>query len=176
MTSGLSLLLLGLGAVFAALKPARAGAVAYPLGESEPLLTYDITGGDMQPRGIRNHNPGNIRYTGEQWQGLDSPPSDGEYCRFIDPLYGVRAMARVLANYRRRGLVTIRQIISTWAPVGDSNPTESYIYAVSQRMGIAANVPLVETDIPALIEAIIHHENGKQPYTMELIREGISWA
>ena len=28
------------------------------------------------PRGISNHNPGNIRYTGIPWQGLASDPSD----------------------------------------------------------------------------------------------------
>lgn len=174
--NALSALLLGLGVVFTALKPARAGAVAYPLDEGESLRAYDITEGGNMPRGIRNNNPGNIRYTGTAWQGLDNPPSDGEYCRFIAPRWGIRAMARVLASYRARGVVTIRQIISTWAPVGDSNPTESYIYSVSQRMGIASDVPLMETDWPALIEAIIYHENGQQPYTMALIREGVSWA
>lgn len=31
------------------------------------------------PRGIRNNNPGNIRYDGTNWQGLDNPPSDGTF-------------------------------------------------------------------------------------------------
>ena len=57
------------------------------------------TGGDMsQPRGIRNNNPGNIEHNGTNWQGMDNPPHDGRFIRFVTPQYGIRAMARVLTT------------------------------------------------------------------------------
>lgn len=127
------------------------------------------------PRGIRNNNPGNIRYTGTQWQGLADTPTDGEYCIFINVRYGIRAMARILKSYAGRGLVTIESIISTWAPDSENN-TKSYILAVSRRMGVGSTQVLTVKDWPALIEAVIHHENGVQPYPMTTIREGIALA
>lgn len=144
-------------------------AVEPNLSGKEP----DIAG--KQPRGIRNKNPGNIRYNGTAWVGLDNPPSDGSYCRFTDARFGIRAMARVLNSYQKRGLVSIRQIISTWAPVNENN-TASYIAAVSKRMNWAADVPVGNDQWPVLIAAIIHHENGKQPYSRGFIEEGVRMA
>ena len=41
----------------------------------------------MTTRGIRNHNPGNIRH-GEQWQGLAKEQTDPSFCVFISNEYG----------------------------------------------------------------------------------------
>lgn len=139
---------------------------AFPVGVPSPKNS---------PRGIRNNNPGNIRYIGTRWQGLGNPPSDGEYCIFKNVRYGIRAMARILNSYAGRGLVSIEDIISTWAPDIENN-TVSYIYSVAQRMGFDPGETLSRGDWPALIEAIIYHENGVQPYPMQTIREGIDLA
>ena len=41
----------------------------------------------MIPRGIRNHNPGNIRH-GDKWQGLSAEQTDSSFCVFDAPEYG----------------------------------------------------------------------------------------
>ena len=128
-------------------------------------------------RGIRNNNPGNIRLSGTTWQGQVPPAeqTDDEFVQFTDPKYGIRAMARILNNYALRGLNTIREVISTWAPPSENN-TESYIHAVAQRLNLSPDSIIVDSAKPALIAAIIQHENGSQPYPVELIKQGISLA
>lgn len=56
----------------------------------------------IQPRGIRNNNPGNIRW-GENWQGLkkDGKERDSSFCVFESPEYGIRALAKILINYKK---------------------------------------------------------------------------
>lgn len=129
------------------------------------------------PRGIRNHNPGNIEYTGTAWKGLDSPPTDGRYCRFIDPVWGIRAMARILLNYQRLyGIDTVAGIVSRWAPSSE-NDTGAYIASVAGRVGVAPDETIsVEGRLYELIPAMIYHENGQQPYSAGQIREGVSLA
>ena len=53
------------------------------------------------PRGIRNNNPGNIRWSNDQWKGLipKDQASDKAFCVFRSPEYGIRAMARILRKY-----------------------------------------------------------------------------
>ena len=73
------------------------------------------------PRGIRNNNPGNIRH-GANWQGLNPNGRiiDPAFCVFTAPIYGIRALAKVLINYKKiHGLNTVRQIVSRYAPPND---------------------------------------------------------
>ena len=98
------------------------------------LGTYFI----MQiPLGLRQNNPGNIRRTSDDWQGL-TLTQKGDFFTFKNPKWGYRAMARILRNYQRRGLNTVQAIISTWAPSVENN-TESYVQHVSSFIGIDAN-------------------------------------
>lgn len=131
------------------------------------------------PRGIRNNNPGNIEYTGEQWQGLDTPPSDGRFCRFQTPAFGIRAIARVLITYRdRHGINTIRDAINRWAPPAE-NDTAAYIAHVAAKCGVT---PVQPVDLGSyqiarpLVETIILHECGQQPYTPAQIDKGLTLA
>ena len=128
------------------------------------------------PRGIRNNNPGNIE-KGAPWDGLAADQSgDDRFAVFSSPVWGVRALARVLGTYRERyGLTTVRGIVSRWAPANENN-TEAYIQAVANEIGVPDRVALVTEDYPALIKAIIRHENGVQPYPDSIIREGIERA
>ena len=127
------------------------------------------------PRGIRNNNPGNIRDTGDAWLGRAG--SDGEFVRFEDPIYGIRAMARVLKNYHDRyGLDTVEEIISRWAPPME-NDTQAYIDRVSRMLNVAPDEPLdVPAVLPDLVAAIIMHENGLNPYPREIINQGVALA
>lgn len=131
-------------------------------------------------RGIRNNNPGNIRW-GDEWQGLvpNSERTDKSFCQFISPEYGIRAMIIILRNYEKRhGLNTIRKIINRWAPPVE-NDTEAYINSVAKQVGVDADKVIDVTDsrvmIP-LLEAIITHENGSQPYDFATFVKAIDLA
>jgi hypothetical protein len=124
-------------------------------------------------RGINNHNPGNIRH-GDNWQGLRDIQTDKEFCQFIAPEWGIRAIIKIIRNYERNyGLNTVRQIITRWAPPNENN-TESYIAYVCQQVGVnnsaVINVDSAVTMIK-LVAAIIQMENGKQPYPVATLKK-----
>ena len=130
-------------------------------------------------RGIRNNNPGNLRRTDDPWQGLAETQTDAEFCIFKSPIYGIRALARVLIAYQvKHGLRTIRQIIERWAPPNE-NDTVAYIKAVSDETGFAPDQTLdmhTHADLKPLVEAIIKHENGQQPYTAAQVDKALVLA
>lgn len=128
------------------------------------------------PRGIRNNNPGNIRYNGIAWLGLAAPPSDGTFCVFTEAKFGIRALARILRNYNcHYGIRTISGIIARFAPSTENNTT-AYIQAVCKATGFTDSQQLnLESDavILSLMRAIIKVENGTQPYTEEELKAGL---
>jgi len=127
---------------------------------------------DPRPRGIRNNNPGNIEYSAaNDWQGQTG--SDGRYAVFADPVWGIRAMGKVLDSYGRRGVDTVAEIVATWAPESE-NPTGNYIATVEELTGLTAASRITRADYPALVEAMIYFENGEQPYSRGLILDGMA--
>lgn len=122
----------------------------------------------IQPRGIRNNNPGNIRKSKDPWQGLAERQTDAAFFVFKSPVYGIRALARVLIAYQdKKKLRTIRDIIGRWAPQTE-NDTNAYIISVADATGFSQDqiLDMHRFDhLKPLVEAIIHHENGQQPYT-----------
>lgn len=141
------------------------------------------------PRGIRNNNPGNIRWSNDQWKGLipKDQANDKSFCVFRTPEYGIRAMTRILRRYTqypgipnvgKPNIDTVREIISRWAPPNENN-TEAYIQSVAKSVGVAANSPIDVFDnaiMLKLLKAIIAHENGQQPYSDAQILAGINLA
>jgi hypothetical protein len=129
-----------------------------------------------QPRGIRNHNPGNIRL-GAKWKGLAAVQADGAFCQFTAPVWGLRALAKVLLAYRdRHDLRTVAQIVGRWAPPGE-NDTAAYVRDVARHLNVAPDAPLdLDRHLPGLIEAIVRHENGVQPYDATMIEAALALA
>jgi len=131
------------------------------------------------PRGLRNHNPGNVRHIdGQDWQGQVG--DDGGFVVFESPEWGVRAIARVLNSYYyRHGLRNIGAMIARYSPPTE-NDTAAYIKAVTDFAGVGADVLLqadqFESIKPKIVEAIIQHENGQQPYTVAQINEWVTLA
>lgn len=129
------------------------------------------------PRGIRNNNPGNIRW-GDNWQGLkqDGKQQDPSFCVFKNAVYGIRALAKILINYKKLyGLKTIRSIISRYAPPNE-NQTLAYIQSVSKQIGRYPDEPIDIEErgiLTFFIKAIVRIENGIQPYKDETIQKGI---
>ncbi len=131
------------------------------------------------PRGIRNNNPGNLKKSDTQWQGLADTQTDGTFFVFKTPLYGIRALARTLIAYQvKHSLRTIRQIIGRWAPALE-NDTVAYIKAVSASSGFEPDVELdmhKYEHLKAITLAIIAFENGQQPYTATQIDKALVLA
>lgn len=139
----------------------------------------------MQPRGIRNNNPGNIRL-GDPWQGLVSHQTDSAFCQFTTPTYGIRALCRVLISYQDKyGLRSIKDIINRWAPPNENN-TGAYVEAVAKATRHSPTTQLdmhAYEDLKAVASAIIVHENGKGPeksqntwYSCEVMDKGLTLA
>ena len=97
----------------------------------------------MLPRGIRNHNPLNIRRSKDQWKGLAERQQDVAFCQFKSLEYGWRAAFYLLTRtyYHKYRLYTIRTIIRRWAPSSE-NATEAYIANIARLTGIAPDEPL----------------------------------
>jgi len=136
--------------------------------------------GKRLPRGVRNHNPGNIEW-GDPWQGLvpEADRTDERFCQFVSAPYGIRALARVLITYQdRHKLASVREMIGRWAPPNE-NDTGAYVDSVAGRLGVhadnAVNVHEYAVMRP-LVEAIIRHENGIQPYTDAQLDKGLALA
>nr|WP_154927843.1 structural protein [Pantoea agglomerans] len=136
--------------------------------------------GNKKSRGIRNNIPGNIRW-GDEWQGLipKSQRTDKSFCQFTSPEYGIRAMIVILRNYQSKyGLRTITGMIKRWAPPNE-NDTQVYIDSVAQATGTNPDRPIDLNDsrkLFPLLQAIIRHENGSQPYGLDVFVRALELA
>lgn len=128
----------------------------------------------LLPRGIRNNNPGNIKL-GTAWDGLSDEQNDDVFCQFKEPVWGIRALMRILLVYRFNYKIrTIEDIIGRWAPPSE-NDTEAYINyvcKVSDRLPDEILDNSIEHYLP-IVKAIIKMENGMQPYDDDVIVEGM---
>ena len=96
----------------------------------------------MQPRGIRNNNPLNIRHSADQWQGAREEQKDKSFVQFKTMAYGYRAAWKTLQSYYNRFCAqsrafTVRNIIGRWAPPKE-NDTEAYDTFGSRQLNSCA--------------------------------------
>lgn len=129
----------------------------------------------MATRGIRNNNPGNIRVSKDQWEGMTG--DDGSFVTFDSPESGVRALGKNLLSYGRQGYDSIEKIINRWAPPNE-NDTKAYIDSVVAATGIPAtqSLDLSNPDtLSALAQAISFHETGSR-YNPEVYQKGVARA
>ena len=136
------------------------------------------------PRGIRNHNPLNIRINpANRWQGRVPPErnTDGAFEQFEGHIWGLRAGAvLIIAHYDRRGADTIRKLVRIWAPPNE-NDTDHYAAFVARESGFSADeqIDFHRGDhLKPVFVAMIRMENGQQPYTNAqidgaLVRAGV---
>lgn len=150
----------------------------------------------QKPKGIRRNNPGNLEW-GSPWQGLANKadwPAD-RFAAFIDPAYGIRAIAMTLITYQDKRkakdgskIDSIREVIERWAPSSDNNNVPAYAKSVAALLdGVGPDDEVVDMHNPvhlrALVEGIIRHENGRGPlktanswYPDDVITEGLRRA
>ena len=134
----------------------------------------------MTARGLRNNNPGNIRYVEgitSTYQGCTG--SDGAFCQFDTAENGIRALAVLLLSYQdRHDIHTIKAAINRWAPPVE-NDTGAYVVVVAGSTGLDPDAVLDFRDpvvLVGLARAIIKHENGTQPYTEFQLANGVGAA
>ncbi len=134
------------------------------------------------PRGMRNNNPGNIKL-GIHWKG-EEIGLDKTFEAFTSIEWGIRAIYKILDAYSKKyGINTIKDVISRYAPSSE-NKTDLYIKSVIKYMmqfALAEDAAIIfenESKTPLdrmairtlLVAAIIHHENGIQPFNLEFIQ------
>ncbi|MPV99245.1 structural protein P5 [Bombella apis] len=121
------------------------------------------------PRGIRNNNPGNLNFAHQPGAVLEpaGPGITPRFARFPTSEAGLMALRDQLCRYMVRDrLDTVACIISQWAPPAE-NDTRRYIDTVAQALGVTPDTvlgPPTATLLASLMEAIIHYENGQNPY------------
>ena len=116
------------------------------------------------PRGIRNNNPGNLIYNAAiQWNGQTG--SDGRYAMFNTAVNGIRAlMLDIWNDYYKDGKQSLRALIAEYAPPIE-NATDSYLDDVSARTLLKPDQSFLwRQEIIGIARAIVHHENGYDPY------------
>jgi hypothetical protein len=104
------------------------------------------------PSQANNFNFGNLRPAGK---------STG-FQKFKSPEDGIAAIDRQLGLYGKRGIDTLQEIISTWAPPNE-NPTPQLIQNAAKRTGLDPNQPLDIKDPNVLVKlrnAIIQQEQS----------------
>lgn len=114
--------------------------------------------------GYRINNPLNIRYSNaNNWKGQMGEQSG--FCVFDTPENGIRAAMVNLKSYRKKGVITIGDIISRWAPPTENN-TQNYIDFVCKKLGASASyeVEQIASEYIALLKAMCIMEIGCQPY------------
>lgn len=122
--------------------------------------------------GLRNNNPGNIRFTGVQWQGMIG--KNQGFMVFDTIQAGTRALAKLLFVYvNYLGYKTIDDIINHYAPPSENNAA-AYKADVSDITGVGVHdkIPITLAFVSLLIEAIIRHENGPEGWTFYQTERG----
>lgn len=114
-------------------------------------------------RGVRNNNPLNIKYSpSNNWVGQTGKETNGPFAVFSSPVYGFRAAMKTLNSYRRRGIDSLEDIITTWAPSHENPNQNKYIQYVSQRTKILPAQRVNKSDYPKLVAAMAKFETGEE--------------
>ena len=131
----------------------------------------------MTTRGLRNFNPGNIEHK-DDWVGLANEQTDARFCSFSEAKYGIRAMCKIFFSYERRNVVTIEQIVSSWAPPHE-NDTAQYIKNVCKWTDLNKidHPDLTNSEhLADLCMAFARQENGSIGFDKDTYLEGARLA
>jgi len=126
--------------------------------------------------GQRNNNPGNLR-SFDDFQGKTGQGKGG-YDIYDTLDNGARALARDLHTKSKRGVKTVRELMTGYAPPSDNNPTGSYIDYLANDLGVD---PDQEIDIakmrPIIMRSITKFENkNRDILSDDMIAQAIAAA
>lgn len=131
------------------------------------LLGVTMTG---KTRGLKNNNPGNIRYDGSQWVGLVGKDEKG-FCKFDTMDHGLRALGIIILNYQKKhGINTLAAFGNRYAPVYDNPGSTAGEYGrnMAKSMGFLPdrneNSPIMfSLYLLQMMKAVCIQENGRIP-------------
>lgn len=134
--------------------------------------------GANEPRGIRNNNPGNLNYVGQNGATLEEH-STPRFARFNSAFEGFAALGKQIKAYYNgtskaagyQKLQSVEDIISRFAPASENN-TQAYINKLSKMIGVGRGDSLNIQDpqvLATLMNGITQIENGKNPYAPEMV-------
>jgi hypothetical protein len=107
--------------------------------------------------GTLNNNWGNIRVSKNKWVG--KLPTTNAFEKFETVAHGIRAMILLLQTFTKRNALTIRQLITIYAPPIENN-TNHYVDFVSKQSGILPDVNFEKTkeNLYKIIKAMVKIE------------------
>ncbi|NIA33255.1 lytic transglycosylase [Serratia marcescens] len=134
--------------------------------------------GGNEPRGIRNNNPGNLNYVGQNGATLEDHATP-RFARFNSAFEGFAALGKQIKAYYNgtskaagyQKLQSVEDIISRFAPASENN-TQAYINKLSKMLGVGRGDSLNIQDpqvLATLMNGITQIENGKNPYAPEMV-------
>ncbi|MEL5513685.1 lytic transglycosylase [Serratia bockelmannii] len=134
--------------------------------------------GGNEPRGIRNNNPGNLNYVGQNGATLEDHATP-RFARFNSAFEGFAALGKQIKAYYNgtskaagyQKLQSVEDIISRFAPASENN-TQGYINKLSKMLGVGRGDSLNIQDpqvLATLMNGITQIENGKNPYAPEMV-------
>jgi hypothetical protein len=126
------------------------------------------------PRGVRNRNPGNLNFAGQRGAHLEAGPN-ARFAAFDTLQEGIAALVRQLQLYKARGIDTIREIVTTYAPAKDGNNVSAYITELMRATGknMDDHLDLQNQELLVrLIQGITKHE-GNGTLTPDQIMGGV---
>ena len=133
--------------------------------ESTPIVQYFW---GKNPMNIRGTIDDNTLWVGEE--GGDR--NEGNYLHFTHPKFSFRAAYKILESYQRRGVVTLNDILHTYAPVSDNNHTQNYIDYVAQKSGIDSGDVVKDNQRYLIFAYMSDFETGEHGrYTPELVND-----
>jgi hypothetical protein len=129
------------------------------------------------PLGLRLNNPFNIEHDGKTvWRGQSADQPDPSFVKFDDAVAGgLRAGFRILLNYLKKDIHTIPTILNRWAPPSE-NDTDAYVKDVCTRCDIPPAAVVSISDLPVVAPAMVHHEQGQDPFTAAQYQEALRLA
>lgn len=108
-------------------------------------------------RADRNNNPGNIKDGAFARSQRGYIGSDGTFAKFASAADGINAQLNLLRNYYSRGVDTVAEIVSKWAPPGENN-TAAYINKVAKMLGVNPTAHLGVSALPDLARVMAQVE------------------
>jgi hypothetical protein len=134
----------------------------------------------LEPRGLRNNNPLNIRHGQSKWQVTHPEKTDKDFVCYMSKAYGYRAGWKTLQTYynqfvKEQKPFCVRTIIKRWAPPSDGNNTEGYIRQVVKlaRIGGLQRLPSPDSEngyyyLHKVVMAMTCVENGIKPEEVDV--------
>ena len=112
------------------------------------------------------NNPGNIRLTSETWVGQVKPGDSTAFVTFSEPLYGYRALYKLIINYINGGFNNLNRIVYKYAPPGDNNPSNAYVQFLENYTGLNREQTINPYDFSTIFKigmGISRFETGQIP-------------